>query len=70
MITYPALRRRSARPGRGWKFFRIEMTAERDGIEIHILGYLIDGTHKAFLAMLRKMQEVRVRAHPRDVPQA
>jgi len=39
----------------------IEMTAERDGIEIHILGYLIDGTHQAFLAMLRKMQEVRVR---------
>jgi predicted metal-dependent phosphoesterase TrpH len=39
----------------------IEMTAERDGVEIHILGYLIDDTHKPFLAMLKKMQEVRVR---------
>ena len=39
----------------------IEMTAEAAGQEIHILGYLIDHKDKAFLDMLKKMQEVRIK---------
>lgn len=39
----------------------IELTAESEGAEVHILGYLIDYAHKPFLAMLKNMQEVRIR---------
>lgn len=39
----------------------VELTAEAKGQEIHILGYLIDHHHEAFLKMLKVMQEVRVK---------
>ncbi|MFH0877152.1 MAG: PHP domain-containing protein [Candidatus Omnitrophota bacterium] len=38
----------------------IELTAEFDGKEIHILGYLLDHRDVAFLNMLKEMRQVRV----------
>lgn len=38
----------------------IEMTAEANGVEIHILGYLIDHKDPLFLKMLQEMRDVRI----------
>lgn len=38
----------------------IELTAEIQGEEIHLLGYLFDYRNQDFLVMLRRMREVRV----------
>lgn len=38
----------------------IELTAEIQGEEIHLLGYFFDYRNQAFLEMLRRMREVRV----------
>lgn len=38
-----------------------ELTAEQDGIEIHILGYFLDGRNPRLLTELAKFQEVRQR---------
>jgi len=38
----------------------IELTAEYDGLEIHILGYLIDYTDKALLEKLNSLKKDRV----------
>lgn len=39
----------------------IELTAEANGREIHILGYLLDYKNAAFLKMLEQMRQVRVK---------
>lgn len=39
----------------------IELTAEANGQEIHILGYLLDHRDAAFLDMLKEMRQVRVK---------
>lgn len=39
----------------------IELTAESQGQEIHILGYLIDYRNDSFLKMLAMMQDVRIK---------
>lgn len=39
----------------------IEMTAEYEGCEIHVLGYLLDYKEASFLSMLKDMQKIRVR---------
>ncbi len=36
-----------------------ELTAECDGMEVHILGYFLDLTHEPFLVALRHFQQVR-----------
>ena len=38
----------------------IELTAEYDGLEIHILGYLIDYKNKSFLEKLDNLKKTRV----------
>lgn len=36
-----------------------ELTAECDGLEVHILGYFLNVSHEPFLVELRRFQEVR-----------
>lgn len=39
----------------------VELTAEKEGYEIHIIGYYINWENTTLLALLKRMQEVRVK---------
>jgi len=39
----------------------IELTAEKNGSEIHMLGYCIDWKNKDLLSLIERMQQIRVR---------